>query len=178
MEYNQHRQDFKNLLNRTLTSIRLNEPNDIGKWVKALLNADNIKLEFESSGKSLTSNYGKTADKVIEFLLYSKFIERCSDGLYLLTDDRGVKLKQAGSFEEYYAEQVKQTDKKKVDALQSDLIRSLDLQLKEQQRRLNVMELNNKPWTFKIAVLALILSAISLLKSLGILSWIWNIVRR
>lgn len=88
MEYNQHNQDFKNLLNKTLSTIRLNEPNDSEKCVKAILNTSNIKFEIESVGKSFTSNYSKTANKVIEFLLYSRFIERCGDGLYLLTEDR------------------------------------------------------------------------------------------
>ena len=175
MEYNQLNGDFKNLLNATITAIRLYEPNDVQLYVKAMLNASNIKFEVEAVGKSYTSNFNKTADKVIEFLLYSRFIERCGEGLYLLTEDRGVKLKQAGSFERYYEEKDKQFQKTNADAQQSDLIRSLDLQLKEQQHRLNVMELNNKPHTFKIAVAAFIMSLIAFLKSTGILMWLWKL---
>ena len=174
MKYNQLNGDFKNLLNATITAVRLYEPNDVQLYVKAILNASNIKFEVEAVGKSYTSNFSKTADKVIEFLLYSRFIERCGDGLYLQTEDRGVKLKEAGSFERYYEEQEKQSQKANADAQQSDLIRSLDLQLKEQQHRLNIMELNNKPYTFKIAVAAFVISIFAFLKSTGLLLFLWQ----
>ncbi len=169
MEYNQHSHDFKNLLNRTINSIRFNEPNNIEMWVKALLNSDNIKLEFESRGKSLTSNYSKTADKVIEFLLHAKFIESCGDNMYVLTEDRGIRLKKAGTFEAYYEILQNEKEKGKNDAAQSDLLKALDKQVKEQQVKINAMELAYKPWAFKIAIAALILSLISLLRAFGVL---------
>lgn len=176
MEYRNFGQDFKNLLNHTLGVIRLNEPNDIKKYVKTILNASNLDFSIENPSMGIPSNYTKLADKVIEFLLHSKFIESCGNGEYILTETKGDKLKHLGTFESFYEDQDRQNDKEIKDSVQTEQIKALDQKIKEQQLRINAMELKFKPWMFRISIIAIFLSAISLIVSAGLLKWVLGII--
>ncbi len=96
MEYIQFSQEFKNLLNRVVGMMKAYEPNNIEISAKTILNV--FKDEYKI--KELT-DYSAYADKVEMFLFHSKFIERCDERTYILTD-KGMKVKELGSFEKYY----------------------------------------------------------------------------
>ena len=90
---------------------------------------------------------------------------------YLKWSDRG---KQLVFFRNWYAylDWEKSISKIQNEESAKEYIKALDLIIKQQQAKLNDIELKMKPVNYTVSIIALIVSGISLLLSSGLLSWI------